>query len=128
MNLIYFATVSTIECFVRRSAISGLILIAPCILMINFFKILLRHDFFFKFPLCICIYVNHGHKFLIKAQFMTDNVHEKGDPVRFYYGFRIKLPVFMALTNCFRKYFMELLHFVFICYDFCSSMNYRPQS
>ena len=36
--------------------------------------------------------------------------------------------VFMALTNCFRKTYMNFLHFVFISYIFCSSKNCWPES
>ena len=32
---------------------------------------------------------------------MTDTGYKKSEPMRFFYGFRIKLTVFMALTNCF---------------------------
>ena len=54
---------------------------------------------------------------------MTDTVYKKRDTMGLYYGFRIKLTFFMALTNCFRKNFMNFLRFVFISYDFCSSMT-----
>ena len=59
---------------------------------------------------------------------MTDIVSNKREPTGLYYGFRTKLMVFMALTNCFRKNFMDFLRFVFISYDFCSSMTSAPQS
>ena len=53
---------------------------------------------------------------------MTDTVYKKRDPMRLYYGFRIKLTVFMALTKCFLKNFLDFLRLVFISYDFCRSM------
>ena len=67
----------------------------------------------------------YGHKFLIKAQLMTETVYKDRDPMRLYYGFRNKLTAFMALTNRFRKNCLDFLRFVFISYDFCSSMTWR---
>ena len=47
---------------------------------------------------------------------MTGTIHNKEDPTRLFYDFRVKLIVFMALTSCFRKNFMEfcfhLLYFL----------------
>ena len=44
--------------------------------------------------------------------------------MRFYYGFRVKLMIFMALTNCFRKNnFYALLEFFFHLLSFCSPIN-----
>ena len=79
--------------------------------------------FFITFPQCKHFYVNFGQEFQIRAQLMTDTVYNERDPTRLYYGFRIKLMVFMALTNCFCKNFMDFLRFVFLSYDFCSSMS-----
>ena len=45
---------------------------------------------------------------------MTDAVYNKRDPTILYNGFRNKLMVFMALTNCFHKKFMDFLRFLFI--------------
>ena len=50
------------------------------------------------------------------AQKMVDTFYNKGDTTRLYYGFRVKLMVFMALTNCFRKNFMDFLRFGLISY------------
>ena len=68
-------------------------------------------------------YVNYGQKIQIKAQLLTDIVYNKRDRATLCYVLRIKLTVFMALTNCFRKDFIDFLRFVFISYDFCSSMT-----
>ena len=68
---------------------------------------------FKKFPLCNYFYVNYGQEFQIRAQLMTDTVYIKRDPTRLSYNFRIRLTVFMALTNCFRKNFMDFVRFVF---------------
>ena len=68
-------------------------------------------------------YLNYGQENQIKAQLLTDIVYNKRDRATLSYVFRIKLTVFMALTNCFRKDFIDFLRFVFISYDFCSSMT-----
>ena len=62
-----------------------------------------RELFFKIFPLCKCYYVNCWQEFQLGAQSMTDNIYNKRGPTRLYYGSRVKLKVFMALTNCFRK-------------------------
>ena len=55
---------------------------------------------------------------------MTDTIYNKRDPRRLYYGFRVKLIIFKALTNCFRKNLMDFLRFASI-YTFCSVPNQR---
>ena len=45
---------------------------------------------------------------------MTDTNYNKRDPARFFYGVRVKLMLFMALTNCFRKTFMDFFRFAFV--------------
>ena len=83
------------------------------------------HDLFFSknFRNVIVFYVNYGQKFQIRAQLMTDTVYDKRDFTRLFNGFRIGLMVFMALTKCFRKNFLDFLRFVFNSYNFCSSMT-----
>ena len=66
------------------------------------------------------IYV-HEHQ--MRAQFLPDTKFMELYPTRLYYGFRVKLMVFMALTNCFRKNFMDFLSFALISYTFCSPMT-----
>ena len=92
--------------------------------MIKNFYIIIRHDLFFfkKFPLCKCFCKIRTH-FLSRAQLMTDTVCKKRNSMRFYSGFGIKLTIFMALINCFRKNFMDFLRFVFVSLDVCSSMT-----
>ena len=51
---------------------------------------------------------------------MSDTICKKDVQIKLLYGLRIKLVVFMALTNCFRKNFIDFLSFAFICYTFCS--------
>ena len=51
---------------------------------------------------------------------MTDNIFNRRDPTRLYYGFRVKLMVFKALTNCFRKNFMDFLRFALVSITFCN--------
>ena len=58
--------------------------------------------------------VNGRQEFQIRAQLMTYTIYNNCDPTRLYYGFRVKLMVFMALTNCSRKNFMDFLGFAFI--------------
>ena len=69
-------------------------------------------SFFFKNFLYVNVfYVNYRQDFQIRTQLMTDNIYSKVGPTRLYYGFRVKLMVFMALTNFFRKNFMDFLSF-----------------
>ena len=125
--MIYFKTISTIECFVRRTAISVLILISPWIFMI---KILTGRDFFSKyFPYVDVFYVNYGQEFQISAQLLIDTIYNKRDQkreqtTRLYFVIRVKLMVFMALTNCFRKNFTDFFRFAFISYNSCSPMTF----
>ena len=59
---------------------------------------------------------------------MTDAIQNKQGPARLYYDFRVTLMIFMALTNYFRKVFMDFLSSAFICYSFCRPMNWYLQS
>ena len=54
---------------------------------------------------------------------MKDIIYNKQGPTRVYYGFRVKLTVFIAATNCFRKIFIDFLSFAFICYTLCSPIT-----
>ena len=54
---------------------------------------------------------------------MTDNIFTKRDPSRTYLGFIAKRMFLMAITNCFRKIFMDFLHFAFISYTYFSPMT-----
>ena len=58
---------------------------------------------------------------------MTDATYNKQDPTILHHGFIVKPMVFMALTNCFRKNFMDYLCFAFID-TFCDPMIYCTQS
>ena len=40
---------------------------------------------------------------------MTDTIYNKQDPTRLDHGFGVKLMVFMALTYCFCKNFVDFL-------------------
>ena len=51
---------------------------------------------------------------------MTDAICNKRDATRLYYDFRVTVMVFKAVTNCFRKKFMDFLRFALIFYTFCS--------
>ena len=57
---------------------------------------------------------------------MTDTIDKKRGQTRWYYGFRVKLMVFKALTKCFRRVFFVYWNFAFICYIICSPMTYCP--
>ena len=59
----------------------------------------------------------------IWAQLMTDAIYNKQGPTRLYYGIRVMLTVFTALTNCFHKKILVFMSFPFICYTFCSPMT-----
>ena len=51
------------------------------------------------------------------AQLLTDVIYENGGPMRIYYVFGVKLIAFMALTNCFKKFYgvhMFCLHLLYI--------------
>ena len=54
---------------------------------------------------------------------MTDTFYNKRVPTRLYDGFRVRLMVFMALTNCFCENFMDFLSFAFIYDNFCCPMT-----
>ena len=47
-------------------------------------------------------YVNYRLEFQISAQLMTYNTYNKRDTRRLYYGFRVKLVVFMAQDQLFQ--------------------------
>ena len=47
---------------------------------------------------------------------MTDTIYKKRGPARLYYGFRVKLIVFIALTNCFSNNFMHFLIKDAVCF------------
>ena len=61
-------------------------------------------------------YVNCGKEFQIKA----DTIYNKRNPTRLCSGFKVKLMVFMALTNCFCKNFTDFFRSAFISYTLCS--------
>ena len=54
---------------------------------------------------------------------MIYSIYNKRGPTRLYYGFSVKLMVFMALNNLFRKNFIDILSFDFICCTFRSPMT-----
>ena len=68
-------------------------------------------------------YVNYVQEFHVKDQLIRETVYSEREPARLFHSFRIRLTIFMALTNCFHKNFKDFLRFVFISYDFCSSMT-----
>ena len=85
--------------------------------------------FYSKYFRCVnAFYVNYGQDIQISAQIMTNTVYIKQEPMKFSYGFRMKLMVFMVLNNCFRKNFMNFLRFVFISSAFGSSITWCSQS
>ena len=62
------------------------------------------------------------------AQLLTDAIYNKRDPRKLYYSFRVKLMVFMALTNCFLKKFMGFMRFSVFSYTIWIPMSYCTQS
>ena len=78
-ELIFIASFSAIECFVRRAAKFRLILISLWILMLK------------TFPLYKFVDANNGQYSQIRAQLMTETIYNKQNPTRLHYDFRIKL-------------------------------------
>ena len=96
--------------------------------MINFFNILWRANNFSKFFRYVNVScVNYGQEIQIRACLMTDTIHKKR-PIEFFNDFRVKLTVFTAENNYFRKNFVDFLRLAFISYTFRSPMTYCPQS
>ena len=116
--MIYFATFSTTDCFVRHEAIYGS-LISPWILMKKYFKVLRAREFlkYFRYINVFC--ANYGQEFQIRAQLMTNTTYSRRDPTRLYYGFGGKLMVLIS-DQLFSLEFYGLLAF---CFHFLYSLR-----
>ena len=100
LQKVLFASTCTIEGFLRRSKISGLIKISTWILTKKFYW---GAAFFQSTSAIIILFVFYWQESQIWAQLLINNIHKKIHLLNIYCRFRVKLMIFMALTKCFPK-------------------------
>ena len=86
-------------------------------------------DFLNYFRFVNVYYVNllHLQEFHIRGKLIPNSIYKKQNPTTLYLSFRVKLMVFMALTNCFRKnFYMIFKNFAFTCYLFVAQWRIVP--